>query len=90
MAVVIFLVIAFVGYAVGRVGHIYGGHLNTPHHWIYGVLAIIVGAFFHSHSWGVWLIAFGIGHTISDFKDMLALKFYGPDEPGPKHFWGLD
>ena len=83
-------VLCFVGYAIGRIGHILGGHLNTPHHWIYGVLLIILGVIFHQHTLAQWAIAFGIGHTISDWNDMIALKFYGPDEPGPKHFWGLD
>lgn len=85
-----YTIIAFVGFAIGRVGHILGGHLNTPDHWIYGVLSIIVGSVFYRHSWGVALIAFGVGHTISDLKDMLDLKFYGPDEVEIKKFWGID
>jgi hypothetical protein len=90
MKILVFIGIAFLGFAIGRIGHILGGHLNTPDHWIYGVLAVIVGAIFHSHVWGIWLIAFGIGHTISDLKDMLHLKFYGPDEVEVKKFWGVD
>ncbi len=82
--------IAFAGFSIGRIGHILGGHLNAPDHWIYGILAIIVGSFFHQRSWGIYLIAFGIGHTISDLKDMLNLKFYGPDEVEVKKFWGID
>lgn len=90
MEALAFLAVAFAGFAIGRIGHILGGHLNTPDHWIYGVLAIIVGAIFYSHYWGIMLIAFGIGHTISDLKDMLDLKFYGPDEVEVKKFWGID
>ena len=90
MELLVLLGIAFVGYAIGRISHIVGGHLNAPHHWIYGILAIIVGAFFFKEDWGKVLIAFGIGHTISDLKDMVDLKFYGRDEPGPKKFWGID
>ena len=90
MEVILLFVIAFTGYAIGRISHILGGHLNAPHHWIYGVLAIIAGAVFYQQTWGQWLIAFGIGHTISDLKDMIELKFYGRDEPGPKKFWGID
>ena len=88
--VALLLAIAFGGYAIGRISHILGGHLYAPHHWIYGVIAIIVGAIFWHESWGKWLLAFGIGHTISDSKDMWELKFIGRDEPGPKHFWGVD
>lgn len=90
MSIIIFLAIAFLGFAIGRIGHILGGHLNTPDHWIYGVLAILVGASFHDHHWGIWVLAFGIGHTISDLKDMINLKFYGPDEVEVKKFWGID
>jgi len=90
MEVLIFLIIAFAGFAIGRIGHILGGHLNTPDHWIYGVLAMIAGAIFYKHSWGIMLIAFGIGHTVSDLRDMLNLKFYGPDEVEVKKFWGID
>lgn len=90
MILILWAVIAFIGYVIGRVSHVIGGHLNTPDHWIYGVLAIIVGTVFYKHHIGQVLIAFGIGHTVSDLKDMLNLKFYGPDEPGPRHFWGID
>lgn len=90
MSVLVFLAVAFIGYVIGRIGHILGGHLNTPDHWIYGMLAILVGASFHDHDWGVRLVAFGIGHTISDLKDMFHLKFYGPDEVKIKKFWGID
>lgn len=90
MAIIILFAIAFGGYTIGRISHILGGHLYAPHHWIYGVLAIIVGAIFWSHDLGKWLLAFGIGHTLSDSKDMKELKFIGRDEPGPKKFWGID
>jgi len=90
MEVLIFLTVAFAGFAIGRIGHILGGHLNTPDHWIYGVLAIIVGAIFYKHNWAVMLIAFGIGHTVSDLRDMLNLKFHGPDKVEVKKFWGID
>jgi len=90
MEVLFFILVAFTGFAIGRIGHILGGHLNTPDHWIYGVLAIIVGVIFYKRYWGIMLIAFGIGHTISDLRDMLNLKFYGPDEIEVKKFWGID
>jgi hypothetical protein len=90
MKVLVFILVSFAGFAIGRVGHILGGHLNTPDHWIYGVLAIIAGAIFHKQTWGAFLIGFGIGHTISDLKDMLNLKFYGPDKVEVKKFWGID
>lgn len=88
-----FLVLAliiFAGFAIGRIGHILGGHLNTPDHWLYGIAAIIIGVVFYSSKWGQAFIAFGIGHTVSDLKDMLNLKFYGPDKVEVKRFWGID
>jgi hypothetical protein len=36
------------------------------------------------------LIAVGAGMIISDFKDMIDLKFYGPDEVEEVKFWGFD
>lgn len=90
MELVLLTVIAFGGFAIGRIGHILGGHLNTPDHWIYGVIAIVIGVFFFHEHLGQWLIAFGAGHTISDLKDMLNLKFYGPDKVEVKKFWGID
>ena len=51
---------------------------------------MIIGAIFYKDNWGVMLIAFGIGHTVSDLRDMLNLKFYGPDEVEVKKFWGID
>lgn len=90
MVMIAYLIVAFAGYAIGRVSHILGGHLNAPHHWIYGVLAVIVGVVLYHHHYGQVLLAFGIGHTISDYRDMVDLKFFGRDEPGPKRFWGID
>ncbi len=67
-----------------------GGHLNTPHHWIYGVIALIVGIIYRNTAWGYYLISFGIGFIISDFKDMIDLKFFGVDDVEIKKFWGID
>ena len=90
-SLLVLLVVAFAGYAISRIGHIYGGHLRTPHHWIYGVLAIIVGAIFFNEVWAPWIIAFGIGHAMSDAKDMLAFQFdLKPDQVRVKKFWGID
>ncbi len=82
--------VIFIGYAIGRVGHIYGGHLKTPHHWIYGLVLIILGLIFRKDLLGLLALLFGIGHFISDLKDFLHLKFYGVDEKGEKKFWGID
>lgn len=82
--------LAFVSYAVGRISHIYGGHLKAPHHWIYGLILMILGAAFHRHNLGKAVFYFGVGLFISDLEDFLQLKFFGVDEPGPKRFWGID
>jgi len=91
MAEIIFsLLSAPVSYAVGRIGHVFGGDINGPHHWIYGAVLIIAGASFWYDFWGLLAIFSGGGLFISDFKDFWDLKFYGIDEPGPKRFWGID
>jgi hypothetical protein len=84
------LFVAFVGYAIGRFGHIFGGHLNTPHHWIYGLLLIVFGFIYIEKFYGDIILYFGTGHFISDFKDFLKMKFFGRDEDGVKKFWGID
>ena len=90
MQILFYIFIAFVGYAIGRIGHIYGGHLNTPDHWIYGLILMILGFVFYEHILGLLAFYFAIGHFISDFKDFLHLKFIGPDKVIEKKFWGID
>ena len=87
-----YLTSASVGYVIGRAGHVFGGHIKTLHHWIYGLLLIILGGFgvYYRMSLGVAALLFGIGLFVSDLKDFLALKVYGADEDGPKWFWGID
>lgn len=91
-SVLICLAVVFIGFAIGRVGHILGGQLNAPHHWIYGVLFIIISVvlWFYKKEWSLYFICFGLGLTISDLKDMLDLKFWGVDNVEIKKFWGID
>ena len=90
MKIVIYIIILFASYTIGRIGHILGGHLKAPHHWIYGVIALIVGIILYYQEAGIYLMLFGIGFIISDFKDMIELKFYGVDDAKVKKFWGID
>jgi len=80
----------FMGFAAGRIGHIYWGYLRAPHHWIYGFILIILGSVFRKYSFGLPAFFFGAGLYISDFKDFLKLKIIDPDKPGEKKFWGID
>ena len=75
----------FIGYFIGRLGHVYGGQLKGPHHWIYGVALIIIGWFY-----SIYILSLGIGVFISDLRDFIKGRFYGVDEPGRKKFWGID
>ena len=79
----------FAGYSIGRIGHIYGGHLNGPDHWIYGAVMFLPGLVF-SNVYIFLLFSFGLGLIISDLKDFLNLKFWGPDEVRVKVFWHID
>ena len=54
------------------------------------MVALIAGIIFIHKTLGIYLVLFGVGHTISDLKDMIELKFYSVDEPGEKRFWGID
>jgi hypothetical protein len=80
---------AFVGFAIGRIGDKYGGQIKSPHHWIYGLLLVIAGIFFLENIFGIILIAFGVGHFISDLDDFLHLRFYGVDLPHKWKFWDI-
>jgi hypothetical protein len=88
--IIIYLVSTFIGYALGRIGHIYWGEIEAPHHWIYGLILIIVGGIFYTNFYALIALFFGIGVFISDLKDFLKLRFYGRDQPGKKRFWGID
>lgn len=87
---VIYSLAIFVGFTIGRISHILGGDLASPHHWIYGLILIIIGLVFRKKSWGCWVFSFGLGLFISDLKDFFDLKFYGVDEVAIKRFWGID
>jgi len=87
---IIGLLVFFASYALGRFSHMYFGSLNTPHHWIYGVVALVAGLIFFRKKWGAYLILFGLGFILSDFQDMLNLEFYGVDTVMMKVFWGIN
>lgn len=80
-----FIIIFMAGYLVGRIGDYYAGHWDFFHHWIYGVILLIPGILFHEYF--LW---FGIGLIISDLKDMIEFKIFGPDDKETKNFWGID
>lgn len=90
LQILLYLAVAFLGYAMGRISHVYWGYMNTPDHWIYGLVLMIGGVFFYHYLLGALAFWFGIGHFISDFKDFLDFKFFGPDKEGKRTFWGID
>jgi hypothetical protein len=77
--IIIYLFVFFLSFAIGRFSHMYYGSLNTPHHWIYGAMALAAGLIFYRKKWGMYLIYLGLGFMLSDFQDMLDLKFFGID-----------
>ena len=79
------LLIGFSGYILGRIGDYFAGHWDFFHHWIYGFLFVVMG-FLSSP----YFIYFGVGLIISDFKDLLHFRIYGPDVKTKKNFWGFD
>ncbi len=88
--IIIAAVSAFVGFAIGRLGDKYGGHLVGPHHWIYGVILIAVGAYYLNHLTGIAALSFGTGHFISDLNDFLHFRIGGVDIPHKWRFWNID
>ncbi|MDD2483036.1 MAG: hypothetical protein PHE32_00340 [Candidatus Shapirobacteria bacterium] len=88
--IIIFIVFCFAGYSIGRIGHVFGGFLITPHHWIYGLLIFGLGWFLRKKKIGNILMAFGTGVFISDLKDFFYFRIYGQDINETFRFWGLD
>lgn len=89
--IIFFIVIVFLGFTSGRIGHIFGGEMAwTPHHWIPGLILVFLGLFFYSYFWGAIAFPFGIGLLISDFRDFLGFKTFEPEEDRPKKFWHID
>ncbi len=92
----IFLVVAFTGYLIGRVGDFYLNPLLkdpswAPHHWIYGILLVVIGlAVINDSLLSLLVASFGVGHFISDFKDFADLKFIGSDKKQKIKFWDFD
>ena len=89
LTILFFVLVAFIGYLIGRFGHYYFGGWHAPHHWIYGLLLIILGWIYYPSFIGLLMLSFGIGHFISDLKDFWQMEFFGPDE-GERRFWGID
>jgi len=83
------LISTFIGFAIGRLGDKYGGHLNAPHHWIYGLILIIIGIIFIDTQIGILSLFLGIGHFTSDLDDFLHLRIWGVDEPHEWKFWSI-
>ena len=84
------LIFTFLGFAVGRISDKIGGSWDVPHHWIYGLLMMVAGLYYYDYPEGFYAFGFGLGHFISDLKDFLYLRFWGPDEPHEWKFWGID
>ncbi len=97
LSIINFFVAGFLGYLIGRWSDYY---LNfwikdpnwTPHHWIYGLLLMIIGLYFLKNYFGIWIFSFGIGHFISDLKDFLYFRFIGSDNKTKedRRFWHID
>lgn len=84
-----YVLMAIIGYFIGRVSHIYGGDLPGPHHWIFGVLFFLPAVFF-DHYLILLLSYLGVGLFVSDLKDFVDMKFWGVDDVKIKRFWGID
>ena len=94
--IIIFLLVGFLGYLIGRWGDNYlnfwiGDPNWIPDHWIDGLLLIIASMIFKG-TIEFSIFSFGLGLFISDLKDFLNLKFYGSDKKTKetKKFWHID
>jgi len=89
--ILIFLGLIFVGYSVGRISHIiaHGRHIQSIHHWVYGLVIILLGLLFLNSLWRITAVGVGAGFVISDLNDMLKLRFYGVEKFEKQKFWGI-
>jgi len=78
------------GYITGRIGDYFAGHWNFFHHWVYGIILLIIGIFYRNNFFLVYSASFGVGLIISDLDDLLHLRIYGPDKKKEKKFWGFN
>lgn len=85
----VFLFVAFAGFALGRIGDKYGGHLNAPHHWVYGLASILVGVIYFSNLKNA-LLFFGVGLFVSDLEDFFNFRLKGPDKNHEWRFWSIN
>lgn len=91
MIIIEVLISALSGYLFGRTGHILGGQLAGPHHWIYGLAIMILGlALIKKTPYAFQIIGLGLGLIVSDLKDLWQLKIYGIDQVEIKRFWHID
>lgn len=89
------LLMLFLGYVFGRWSHVYlnvwTGDVNWwPHHWIIGLIVVVVGYFVVKGDWGSLIAWFGVGLFVNDFNDFLHFRTFQPDGDGPKRFWHID
>jgi hypothetical protein len=88
------LLVLFMGFAIGRIGHILGGQIIwVPHHWIIALLIIILPFFWRSKKYPrlmTLIVYFGVGLFISDLRDFLLLKTFGLDDVSVLKFWNIN
>ena len=80
----------FLGYLIGRIGDYFAGHWNFFHHWIYGIVLMIVGLVYINKTLLFYAYEFGLGLIISDLDNLLHFRVYGPDKKKARRFWGFD
>ncbi|MFA5878211.1 MAG: hypothetical protein WC845_02485 [Candidatus Staskawiczbacteria bacterium] len=90
-----YFLVGFIGFAIGRVGHILGGQVAwIPHHWIFGLILLSAGLvcllFKRGRNIGYYLIFFGAGVFISDFRDFTLGRVWELDDVTILKFWGVD
>lgn len=87
------IIVMYIGYFVGRVGHMMGVFYNGygPHHWLFGYFILVVFfPIFVDTKYGKYLYCFGLGLFISDFNDFWTGNWIMPDNVTQFNFWGFD
>lgn len=86
----LFIIILFLGYSIGRIGHIVGGSTYGLHHWILASAIILISLPLCKSKIGKMFLFFGLGLFFSDFIDVIHFRVIGKDVVSQYVFWGFD
>jgi putative Mn2+ efflux pump MntP len=92
MTALLFLLLFLLGFVVGRTIHIiaHRRHVSTLHHWVSGLLLLVLCVILLDDTWRVASVGFSAGFVVSDLGDLLKMRVYGLDKFEEPKFWDIN